>query len=70
MKCKVFKKTVVLESVSYKSGEESEEEAKMTAKCCSRGCFHIVDDSRLGEGIGFVFCMNSPTIISLFYLTL
>ncbi len=43
MKCKVFKKTVVLKSVSYKSGEESAEEAKKTANCCSRE-IHIVDE--------------------------
>ncbi len=42
MKCKMLRKTVVLESVSYKSGEESEEEAKKTANCCSRES-HIVD---------------------------
>ena len=43
MKCKVFRKTVVLESVSYKSGEESEEEAKETVKCCPKEV-HTVDD--------------------------
>ncbi len=43
MKCKVSRKTVVLESVSYKSGKESEEEAKMTAKCCPSE-IHNVDD--------------------------
>ncbi len=43
MKCKVLRKTVVLESVSYKSGEESEKEAKKTANCCPNEV-HTVDD--------------------------
>ncbi len=43
VKCEVFRKTVVLESVSYKSGEESEEEAKKTANCCPNEV-HTVDD--------------------------
>ncbi len=42
MKCMVFKETVVLESVSYKSGKESEEEAKKTTKCCPNE-IHTVD---------------------------
>ncbi len=43
MKCKVLRKTVVLESVSYNCGKESEEEAKETVKCCPKEV-HTVDD--------------------------
>ncbi len=43
MKCKVFKKTVVLKSVSYESGKESEEEAKKFVNCCCHKILNVDD---------------------------